>query len=102
MKTCAECGKPITSTKAHAKFCSTPCRKTVNNRRMVRGAELYDAFMALRFDRSWSKTVNMWQLICRLASDWRNEDQEAGRQSHIRPDRWVEDNTARLRCQRIG
>lgn len=97
MRKCLECGGSLGDKKSAARFCSSPCRKSWNNRRMVRGAELYDAFMAMRYDRHWSRAVGMWQLICRLASDWKNQDESVGRPSYIRPDDWVLDNGARLR-----
>ena len=54
---CQECGEPFTAKKHHAKFCSTSCRKTWNNRRAMRGAQLYDAVMAMRYDRKKAKAL---------------------------------------------
>jgi hypothetical protein len=48
-KTCDECAEEFTSKKREARFCCTACRKTYNNRRAVRGAELYDLMMACRY-----------------------------------------------------
>tara|TARA_R100001129_G_scaffold120307_1_gene83454 strand:- start:1419 stop:1778 length:360 start_codon:yes stop_codon:yes gene_type:complete len=102
LRICPECGEHF-ATSHHSKLhCSTKCRKAWNNRRMTRGAELYDAFMALRYDRGWAKTVGLWQLICRLVAEWRAEDNEKGRESYIRPDRWYEENRAWLRSANLG
>jgi len=98
---CAECGETFAAKRDHANFCSTKCRKTWNNRRATRGAELYDLFMALRYDRKWSSTVGMWQLICRLASEWKRMDNEAGR-TYVRPEKWLEANRAWLKSINLG
>ncbi|MCA3623596.1 MAG: transcriptional regulator [Methylobacterium sp.] len=45
-----------------------------NNRRMTRGALLYDLLMALRFERKEARLLGVWQALCRLASDFREED----------------------------
>lgn len=45
---CQECGSPIGERRKGQMFCSSPCRQAFNNRRMQRGAELYDLFRALR------------------------------------------------------
>lgn len=54
---------------------------------MKRGAELYDLFMAIRFDRATATALGLWQAVCRMASGWRQEDHErrAGRQSWRKP-----------------
>lgn len=99
--TCIECQASFQPQKAHARFCSTPCRKAFNNRRALRGALLYDAFMSLRYERGWAKAVGLWSLICRLAAEWVEEDERAGRQSFVRPDDWVRDNAAWLRGKKF-
>lgn len=48
--TCAECGKPFKAMQPRAAYCGAPCRRKFNNRRRDRGAVLYDALMATRFD----------------------------------------------------
>ena len=53
-KHCHECGAEYETVKHDARFCGTKCRKSYNNRRAVRGAELYDLFMASRYDREWA------------------------------------------------
>jgi hypothetical protein len=80
---CLECGKAAISTAVNAEFCSSPCRKAWNNRRLTRGAELYDFMMVLRFDRGRAKALRLWTLMCRLVAIFREEDwnQRAGRRS---------------------
>jgi len=58
------------------------------NRRKARGAELYDLFMVLRFDRERAKLLRIFQAMCRMASNWRAEDRarRAGRRSYRRPE----------------
>jgi len=97
--TCIECAVEFTPKKSSAHFCGTPCRKAFNNRRMTRGAIIYDLFCAMRYDRSWAKTVGLWQLMCRLLSEWREEDQERNRQTFVRPQGWVNENAAWLRSK---
>ena len=47
---CHYCKAPLLK-KAWAKFCSQQCRKAFNNRRMSRGALIYDLAMTYRKDR---------------------------------------------------
>lgn len=76
MKTriCSECGCEFTTATAHGDFCSSPCRKSFNNRRALRGAELYDLFMALRYERELAAKLKVWKVICRLAAGYRADD----------------------------
>lgn len=80
---CLECGKPVVSVAVNAEFCSSTCRKAWNNRRLTRGAELYDFMMVLRFDRGRAKALRLWTLMCRLVALFRDEDwrDRAGRRS---------------------
>ena len=64
---CAECGTTFEAKRDHAAFCSDACRKAFNNRRMTRGAELYDLFMAVRYERGLAKVMGLWSVICRAA-----------------------------------
>lgn len=90
-RTCRECGRPVAA--SGAEFCSTPCRAGWNNRRARRGAELYDLFMALRFDRPLARRLSLWRLICRLAAGYREEDrdQRGGRISWRDPRRVLDE-----------
>lgn len=97
---CRECGEGYQrGAAAEKEFCSTPCRQSFNNRRMQRGAQLYDLFMALRFNRPLANTLNAWSLLCRLASEWRSHDQveREGRESWQDPRRLIEKNPWLLR-----
>ena len=48
--------------------------------------------MATRFERGLAEELNLWTIICRMASTWKVEDDEAGRRSYTRPDRVIEKN----------
>jgi hypothetical protein len=81
---CQECGiRIMKNSKRERKFCSKECRFTFNTRRRVRGAELYDLFMATRFDRDDAKSKKLWGVMCSLASAYRDSDKllRAGRKS---------------------
>ena len=101
-RTCPECHAEFTTEHHSKRFCSDKCKRDFNNRRLKRGAVVYDAFMALRYDRGWAKAVGLWQLLCAIAAEWRAEDREQGRDSYIRPDQWVEENRAWLRSTNLG
>lgn len=80
---CRECGAGLAGMKRTAVFCSTACRKAWNNRRMVRGAELYDVFMAMRYEREEAKQQQAFTTLANLARAYRDADvaKRAGRQS---------------------
>lgn len=78
LNACQECGGPAP---AKAKFCSPPHRQAWNNRRMQRGGELYDLFMAHRFDRKRAQALRVLQAMNRMASIWNEEDKAAGRRT---------------------
>ncbi len=82
-RACAECAVFYSTASATSAFCGNPCRKAWNNRRLIRGAELYDLFMAHRFSRPLAYRLKLWSLICRMAAQFRKEDvaQRAGRPS---------------------
>ena len=84
---CLECGSPLTARRAGQEFCKPSCRQTFNNRRMQRGAELYDLFRALRRERAGAKDMNLWTEICRLELQWQIEDEakRPGRRSYMPP-----------------
>jgi hypothetical protein len=48
---CQECGDKFGTDRGNARFCSTTHRKDFNNRRAVRGAQVYDFLMLKRYDR---------------------------------------------------
>jgi hypothetical protein len=92
---CNECGEAYTPRRVDEFYCSTPCRKSFENRRMVRGKELYDLFMVMRYDRGAAKLLGVWNLMCRLALHWREEDDRdrAGRKSWLSPNRALANKT---------
>ena len=80
---CLECGADA----PNGDFCASACRHTFNNRRRLRGAELYDLYMAHRFDRATAQDLGVFRAINRLASTFRKEDQarREGRRSWRTP-----------------
>lgn len=89
---CLECAAPMSAARQGQIFCSTPCRHAFNNRRLQRGAELYDLFRALRRERGTAKEMNLWTQMCRLELKWQQEDeaQRPGRRSYMPPCKAVE------------
>lgn len=85
---CRECGKPVEAKRNTKAFCCTGCRTAFNNRRIQRGGELYDLFMAVRYDRDKAKELELWTKLCRMAQTFREEDQRerAGRKSWQDPE----------------
>lgn len=82
-RTCRECNKPLRAkARPEAEFCGTSCRISWWNRRRARGGDLYDAFMAMRYDREEARDEGLWALMCRMAQTWNDEDKAAGRQSY--------------------
>ena len=86
---CKECGRAFTASQKTAEFCGTPCRMTFNNRRRDRGADVYDLFMAHRYDRTAAGALKVLTKLNRLAAHFRDEDitQRAGRPSYHAPAR---------------
>ena len=83
VRCCRECLKPLEKgLKATAVFCGIPCKAKWNNRRKNRGADLYDLFMNTRFNRKESVDRNLQSIMCRMASNWRDEDAAAGRTTY--------------------
>lgn len=82
-RVCAECGSGFTPKKSSAEFCCHACRQVFNNRRAMRGAQLYDLVMTMRFDRKTATDKQVWSVLCGLASAFRAGDQHArdGRRS---------------------
>lgn len=71
---CLDCGNAMPSSHSAYEFCGPRCRERFNNRRRLRGAELYDLYMAHRFERSLSVSLGLFQAVNRLAAIWREED----------------------------
>lgn len=78
---CRECGKPLTG--KQKAFCSTEHRKAWNNRRMIRGQEMYDVWMAIAYERGKRKDLELFTTFNRLARAYRDADNalRAGRKS---------------------
>ncbi len=101
---CRECGCEMTSTRKPKTFCSSECRTAHTNRRRDRGAQLYDLFMAMRYERSLAIKFGVWTTMCQLAAEWRREDegQRDGRKSWGDWIGWIEKNGVRLSAILIG
>ena len=83
---CLECGNACSKERQPDKlFCCSSCRLAFNNRRMQRGAEIYDLFRVLRRERDEAKRLNLWTQICRLELAWQTEDEKTrqGRKSYM-------------------
>lgn len=79
---CFETGKPLAENAPDtARFIDTEARQAWNNRRKVRGAQLYDLFMAYRYDRKAAKVLKLFSQLCKLAQQWHEEDKRLGRTS---------------------
>lgn len=89
---CLECGAPYGAREKGGEFCCPAHRMAWNNRRLQRGAELYDLFMALRFERPLAAKLNLWTIVCRAATFFRTEDFAArdGRRSWGAPERVID------------
>lgn len=72
--TCRECGVELTGMRRSAVFCSPEHRKAWNNRRMVRGAEMYDIYMAMAYERGKRKQLELFTTLNRLARAYRDAD----------------------------
>ena len=71
---CDNCGEPIGKNDPRARTCSIKCKRDKNNRRMMRGAKIYEAAMSWRINReSESFTV-----LCQLLDDFAHEDKQIG------------------------
>lgn len=81
--TCLECSTPLAPSNGPRprKFCCPAHAKAFNNRRAMRGAQLVDLFMAMRYDRAVASEQGVWGFMCRMAEQWREEDIVANRQS---------------------
>lgn len=80
---CRECGIDISDKRKGAFFCSPEHRKVWNNRRMIRGAELYDLFMERRYNRDTPEAQAALTVMSNLGRAYRDADKLArdGRQS---------------------
>lgn len=67
-----------------AKFCSNSCKGAWHNRRKLRGADIYDLFMNMRYNRAAAEEAEVWKEVCRLGEKWNDEDKAAGRTTYDR------------------
>lgn len=85
-RVCRECGSEVVQSRKGptSDFCSVKCRQAWKNRRMQRGAMLYDAIMNWRFNRKNGNDKAAWQAITRMAATFNQEDkdQRDGRRSY--------------------
>ena len=88
LNACLECGCDLAPGPQDREFCCAGHRSAWNNRRLQRGAALYDLYMAHRFQRADAQAAGVFQAINRLASDFRAEDraEREGRRSWRRHD----------------
>ena len=94
---CRECGEQFGKARDHEQlFCSAACRTSFNNRRKQRGADLYDLFMTMRYERGTAKLLGVWAILCRLAQDWNDEDKAEGRKSYLPARRVLERHVTAL------
>lgn len=100
--TCHECGNPIPAP-SKASFCDKACRNSYDNRRQLRGAKIYDLFMATRYDRLTAKDLGVWTYLCRMGEDFRDEDvrEREGRPSWRDP-KTVIDTNPHLKARVVG
>lgn len=89
---CRECGAELPAPRGRRRrpmvFCPDVsgvknCKADWHNRRRVRGAMLYDLFMATRYQREHAVSVNATTRMSQLAADFLREDAETrdGRRS---------------------
>jgi hypothetical protein len=89
---CLECGASFDSTATYVEFCCEAHRKAWNNRRAMRGAEIYDLLMAVRYDRHRATHLKLWTLLCRMAALCRAADfsERQGRRSWSPPEQVID------------
>lgn len=88
---CHECKEVINDQTGRRLFCGKSCRNAFMNRRRDRGAQLYDLFMPIRYERGLARRLNLWTKICRMAAIFKDEDDRAGRKSWPDPRRTLRD-----------
>lgn len=90
---CLECGLEF-KPKRKGEFCGRPCYQAWTNRRLQRGAILYDLFMAVRHDRAEATKAQAWTIMCNCARAFADGDQarRGGRRSWVQ----LKDALARL------
>lgn len=95
---CKECGNEFNSRQYNAEFDTPQCRAAFNNRRMKRGAILYDLVMIERVDPKAFTANKLETRVEELIARWREEDAAAKRsRTWKRPHDVMYDTAAMLR-----
>lgn len=104
---CPECQTPLTVSVGRGRpkrYCSVQCGKAFDNRRMTRGAIVYDLMAVMRFERSKAKRLGVWATLCRVMKDlhdaddsktWRDIEDVLADLTHLRFTAKVQDMTGR-------
>lgn len=71
---CRECGIGFEARRASTEFCSAACRRVFNNRRLLRGGQLYDLVMEWRHRRTAAAAAGAQTLLCRMAAAFKAQD----------------------------
>lgn len=100
---CLECGDGLAAPQPEQEFCSKRCRQAFNNRRMQRGAQVFDLYMAIRYERDAAREEKVVAQLSRLCMHFREEDdrQRGGRRSWGNWRKFLENNPY-LRVVRLG
>lgn len=100
---CRECGTTFQPKQHNAAFCGSPCRRTWNNRRAMRGAQMYDAVMALRYDRKRAADQGVdWTFICRMAEMFNAADIRDGVSRSFRTVTEIKEDLGTMVNARVG
>lgn len=96
--TCRECSDKYEAQKAASKFCGSKCRKTFNNRRALRGAQIYDMMMGLRFDRKGAADAGLdYTAVCALVKKF--ADQDGKKKTYTAPGDFMNEHGAMINAQ---
>lgn len=96
--TCKECNNPFESRQYNAAFCGAPCQRAFNNRRLQRGAVLYDLLMIEAYDPEAFKRHGLAERRQELIERFHEEDTAANRKrSWKRANEVMYDTVALLR-----
>ena len=84
-RTCLECKGDFTSRQFNSDFCCGVCRRTFNNRRVQRGAVIYDLLMIEATDLERFESLRLDGRVSAMIEAFKQEDEAAGRvRSHKR------------------
>lgn len=100
---CLECGGPIETPMPDKEFCTRRCRQTFKNCRLRRSAQVYDLYMATRYERDAARVAKVQAQLNRLCMHFREEDDQrrGGRRSWGNWRKFMDDNPC-LRVIRLG